>query len=88
MPQRYMRSDTVVTHLHAGNPDPDRADDLQVVQDEVLQLSDAAALSGTNTDHHHHHRHHHHHTDSALANTLNNAAAFHLRCKHAASLSS
>jgi len=31
-------------HLHTSDPDAHPSDDLQVVQDEFLQLSDAASL--------------------------------------------
>lgn len=31
-------------HLHAGDPHAHGSDDLQVVQDELLQFADAAAL--------------------------------------------
>lgn len=32
-------------HLYAGNPNTHRSNDLQMVQDEILQFSDAASLN-------------------------------------------
>ncbi len=32
-------------HLYTGNPNTHRSNDLQMVQDEILQFSDAASLN-------------------------------------------
>ena len=40
----------VSSHLHTGDPDADRPDNLQMLQDDLLQFGDATALKNkTNT---------------------------------------